>query len=215
MRWGDPPQLINPSRWAQGRGRAQARPCPSVQTFPLQDGAAKELLEEFGVSWSNLGVLDPALGGPWCELQPLPALAPPPLGVLRPPNLPQTFSSPLNLWGGVRGSLSRVWELGAPNRDSQGFSSHSLFPTADTEPREESRMFYWVPGDGEGSVQGTARGHFLASSSLERVLMISSFLACSRSSRRFRASLVLERRASAWSLRGGGCQGGWDSPTPP
>uniref|UniRef100_A0A8U7NA80 Uncharacterized protein n=1 Tax=Corvus moneduloides TaxID=1196302 RepID=A0A8U7NA80_CORMO len=57
-------------------------------------------------------------------------------------------------------------------------------------------MFYWMPGDGEHSGQGTARGHFLASSSLERVLMISSFLACSRSSRRFRASLVLERRAS-------------------
>lgn len=51
-------------------------------------------------------------------------------------------------------------------------------------------------------MHATAGVYFLVSSSLERVLMISSFLACRRSSRRFRASLVLDLRASAWSLRG-------------
>lgn len=42
--------------------------------------------------------------------------------------------------------------------------------------------------------------YFLVSSSLDKVLMISSFLAWRRSSLRLRASFVLERRASAWSL---------------
>ncbi len=50
------------------------------------------------------------------------------------------------------------------------------------------------------------RSYFLVSSSLEIVLMISSFLACSLSSRRLRASRVFVRRASAWSLQGEGTQ---------
>lgn len=107
-----------------------------------------------------------------------------------------------------------LWER-APNQDFQQLIPCSL-PAADTETRrEESGMFYWMPGDGERSGQGTAHGHFLASSSLERVLMISSFLACSRSSRRFRASLVLERRASAWSLRGRGVRSAPGAPQQP
>ncbi|KAG7227954.1 hypothetical protein INR49_005575 [Caranx melampygus] len=40
------------------------------------------------------------------------------------------------------------------------------------------------------------------SSSFDRFLMISSFLARRRSSLRLRASFVFERRASAWSLNG-------------
>lgn len=47
----------------------------------------------------------------------------------------------------------------------------------------------------------TEPDYFLVSSSLDKVLMISSFLAWRRSSLRLRASFVLERRASAWSLQ--------------
>ena len=47
---------------------------------------------------------------------------------------------------------------------------------------------------------GDEADHFLVDSSSARVLMNSSFLARRRSSLRLRASFVLERRASAWSL---------------
>lgn len=57
-------------------------------------------------------------------------------------------------------------------------------------------------GRAGGACLGQEAVYFLVvSSSFDRVLMISSFFAARRSSLRLRASFVLERRASAWSLQ--------------